>query len=122
MKKSCKYCGGIHDVGYVCDRKPSFVYKKSSPEDAFRSSYGWKQKRTHILKRDYYLCRFCLSQGKVNTERLSVHHIISLKNNFNLKLDDGNLITLCILHHEQAEKGEIPADTLKKLIPPTSPD
>ena len=122
MKKSCKYCGGIHEVGYICDRKPLFTYTKSSPEDVFRSSYDWKQKRTHILKRDYYLCRFCLSQGKVNTERLSVHHIIPLKYNSSLRLDDENLITLCTLHHEQAEKGEILADTLKKLIPPTFPD
>lgn len=109
-------------MGYICSRKPPVTYKKSSSEDAFRSSYDWKRKRTYILKRDYYLCRVCLSQGKANAGRLSVHHIISLKDNFNLKLDDENLITLCTLHHEQAEKSEIPADALKKLIPPTSPD
>ena len=124
MKKSCKYCGGVHDIGYVCGRKPKISYKqkRNSTEDRFRNSYDWQQKRTYILKRDYYLCRVCFSEKRLTSDRLSVHHIISIKNNFDLRLDAENLITLCTLHHEQAEKGEIPADTLKKLIPPTSPD
>ncbi|MCM1508288.1 MAG: HNH endonuclease [Ruminococcus flavefaciens] len=130
MKKSCKYCGGIHDSGYVCPNKPQTVYRKyphrkypqkrDSMADKFRSSYNWQQKRTYILKRDWYLCRVCFSSGRANAGKLSVHHIISLKNNFDLRLDDDNLITLCSIHHEQAEKGIITADTLKQLIPPTS--
>ena len=119
IKKSCKYCGGIHEVGYVCAKKPHAVgkQKRISREDIFRSSYDWQQKRAYILKRDCYLCRVCFSERKLNAGRLSVHHIIALKNNFDLRLDDDNLITLCLFHHEQAEKKEIPADILKKLIP-----
>ena len=121
MKKSCKYCSGIHDSGYVCYKKPKISYKqlKNSPEDRFRSSYDWQQKRTYILKRDYYLCKVCQSEGKANAGKLSVHHIISIKDNYNLRLDDENLITLCTLHHERAEEGSISVDILKKLIPPT---
>ena len=111
-------------MGYVCNKKPQVTYKqkRNSIEDKFRSSYDWQQKRIYILKRDCYLCRSCLAEKHLTSDGLSVHHIIPLKNNFNLRLDEENLITLCTLHHEQAEKGEIPADTLKKLIPPTSLD
>ncbi|MDE6500786.1 MAG: HNH endonuclease [Ruminococcus sp.] len=124
MKKSCTYCGGVHDVGYVCTKKPHFKHnpKRNSREDKFRSSYDWQQKRKSILKRDFYLCRICLAESHLTYENLSVHHIVSLKNNFDLRLDDNNLITLCNVHHEQAEKGKISADILHNLIPPTSPE
>lgn len=125
MLKSCKYCGGIHTVGYICSKKPAITStKKQTKESIFRSSYDWKQKRKYILKRDNYLCQACLTnlQGTtkhLNFENLSIHHIKSLKDDFNLRLDDDNLITLCPLHHEMAEKNTISADLLRKLIPPT---
>ena len=74
------------------------------------------------MKRDFYLCRICVAESHLTYENLSVHHIVSLKNNFDLRLDDDNLITLCNVHHEQAEKGKISADILHNLIPPTSPE
>lgn len=127
MKKSCKYCNSIHDKGYVCDKKPQIKYhqKRDSREDKFRSSYDWQKKREYILKRDRYLCQACLAGlngtlSRLTTAGLSVHHIRSLKTNFDLRLDDGNLITLCNIHHEMAEKGCISANVLLKLIPPTS--
>ena len=126
MKKACPDCGAIHEKGFVCGKKP--VYKKFSgtaarSADAFRSSYQWKLKRTHILQRDKYLCVACLNgiggTGKrfCSTD-LSVHHIRPLETNFDLRLCDDNLITLCRNHHEMAEKGEISAEKLLKIIPP----
>ncbi len=60
-------------------------------------------------------CRVCLSAGVVNSRELSVHHIIGLLSDFDKRLDDDNLITLCRYHHEQAERGMIKAAKLKKL-------
>lgn len=131
MKKSCKYCGGVHDRNYVCEKKPQTVGKKyyrkrNSEEDIFRSSYDWKKKREYIMKRDKYLCQACLNNfsgtvSRLTSDGLSVHHIIPLKNNFNLRLSDENLITLCSMHHELAEKGKIPTKVLVGIIvPPTS--
>ena len=126
MKKACLYCGAIHDKGHLCDKKP--VYKHFSGgnvrrADKFRGSYDWKMKREHILKRDKYLCVACLndlkgSDKKYCSENLSVHHIIPLETNYELRLSDDNLITLCEKHHEMAEKGEILADKLIEIIPP----
>lgn len=135
MKKACKYCGGIHDSGYTCPKKPLFIRKKYTPKkyprkrnsvaDKFRSSYDWQQKRTYILKRDKYLCRacFCGLHGTVRrltSDGLSVHHIVPIKEDFSLRLDDDNLITLCAIHHELAESGKISAEELTETIPPTS--
>ena len=126
MQKSCKYCGGVHDIGYVCPKKPSRKFKKRQTKaDKFRSSYDWKQKRQYILKRDNYLCRACFSNlpgtiKRLNSDNLSVHHIKPLKDDFDARLDDENLITLCALHHTMAEEHDISSDLLISLIPPTS--
>lgn len=121
MKKACSYCGQIHDKGFQCGRKT--VTKKFSGEDVrnadkFRSSYDWKLKRVHIMKRDKFLCAVCLNAGRLCNENLSVHHIRPLETAFDMRLDDDNLITLCEKHHEMAEKGEISAEKLIEIIPP----
>lgn len=126
MKKSCKYCNRIHETGEVCDKKPVYKFRyrqkyhkhERTPEDVFRSSYKWKQKRMYILKRDNYLCRVCQAEGRATAGKLSVHHIRPLKLRPDLSLDDGNLISLCTTHHEQAENGGISVNTLLYLIPP----
>lgn len=125
MKKACKYCGKIHDTKYICEKKPDRKPKQLGTIDAFRSSYEWKLKREYIKKRDRYLCQACLNnlEGTVRricTANLSVHHIEPLKNHFELRLDETNLITLCEYHHESAECGKIPAELLRKCIPRSS--
>ena len=128
MKKACKYCGKIHERDYVCEKKPELKPKRYSKkyerrEDIFRSSYEWQKKRTYILKRDKYLCQACLhnlfgTACRLTTNGLSVHHIRPLKTNFDLRLDDSNLITLCKTHHEFAENGRISAKQLLEIVPP----
>lgn len=128
MKKACSYCGLIHDLKFECTKKTVHIYKgyakkRDSREEIFRSSYEWKKKRTHILKRDKYLCQACLhglhgTSSRLTASGLSVHHIVPLKADFDLRLDDGNLITLCQAHHELAERGRITADILREITPP----
>ena len=72
-------------------------------------------------KRDLYLCAVCMT-GKYHTintfnyDKLSVHHIIPLAEDYNKRLDERNLITLCSYHHKMAEDGEIPRDELLELV------
>ena len=83
----------------------------------FRNSGAWKKKREEIRTRDCGCCVYCLIHDKVLvTENLSVHHITSLLDDFFLRLDSTNLITLCSFHHEQAEKGEISKEELRQMI------
>lgn len=65
------------------------------------------------------MCRLCAigCGGKPikYNYHVSVHHIDSLAEAWEKRLDDDNLISLCSCHHEQAENGEIDKDLLKKL-------
>ena len=74
------------------------------------------KKRNQIKKRDKYLCQLCLKDNIYTYDNLQVHHIIPLAKDYNKKLDSDNLITLCRMHHEQAEKGIISKEELYELL------
>lgn len=55
-----------------------------------------------ILKRDGHLCMRCYIKYKfLNSEELTVHHIISRKNHPELMYNNENLITLCATCNKQ---------------------
>ena len=112
MLRSCAVCGGIHQEDQMCKRK----YKKDSRAYHFRNSNKWILKREEIKKRDKYLCQVCLKDSIYNYDDLQVHHIIPIDKNYDLKLDESNLITLCSYHHKQAEQNKITKEYLYKLI------
>lgn len=62
------------------------------------------------------MCEYCKSKGIYSTEDIEVHHIEKIKYAPTKAYDDDNLICLCEECHEKAERGEIPADTLKALV------
>ena len=122
MKKSCPYCGRIHERNYICPKKPVSKPRKkySTEQNKFRSKNVWTRKAKAIKKRDGFMCQICVRglydpKKKFETEGLEVHHIVPLKSDFNLRLEDENLITLCEKHHEMAEAGIIPANLLKRI-------
>ena len=124
MLKSCTYCGKTHGYNEICPKKAEYRkkynnnnYKRESAADRFRNSRIWREKRDAIQKRDCYMCRCCFCIDKrITTSGLSVHHIVPINNNYELRLQDSNLITLCRLHHEQAEKGMIKAEVLRDIL------
>ena len=118
MLVTCQYCGRIHQKSFDCGKKPS--YKKVTYIDKFRWSRTWKDKAKQIKERDKYLCQACIRnmKGTVNLythERLSVHHIVPISEDYDKRLDDDNLITLCSVHHELAESGELLRDELLEI-------
>lgn len=60
----------------------------------------WKSLRERVLRRDKYLCRYCLRYGK-RKEATHVHHIVPADTSELLRYKDFNLISLCRLCHEQ---------------------
>lgn len=118
MLKSCAKCGKIHPKGFICvlpDKQ-----ERNSQADKFRNTQSWRRKSEEIKTRDFHLCRICLSNMyntklKYNSQRLSVHHIIPLAEDFERRFDNDNLITLCSYHHELAERGVIPRRILLEL-------
>ena len=126
MYKSCNICGKIHKHGENCPNKKS-KKKNGRREDEFRASSVWKKKREEIKQRDGYCCAYCryvnraFTKDKFNYKDLSVHHIIPLAEDYDRRLDDDNLITLCRVHHEEAEKGIIERKELFNAVSDVPP-
>lgn len=120
MLRSCKYCGRYHDSKSNCGKKP-VRFKKITPADQFRSSRKWREKRERIRRRDKNLCQICIrnlydTQCQYMFEGLSVHHAIPIEQDWDKRLDDDNLLTMCGMHHEMAEAGLIPYKVVKRII------
>lgn len=114
MLRSCPRCGRVHDSRIKCARewKP-----RTSPADRFRSSRSWQRTRDAVRARDLSLCRVCADKEPPEyvTEGLSVHHIVPLEEDFELRNDMDNLVTLCSRCHEDAENGRVPRGYLRAL-------
>ena len=120
MLKSCQYCGRIHNSKYICKEKASRK-KQITEADKFRWTSKWQKKREEIKKRDLYLCQICIRElyntvTKYNTEDLSVHHNIPINEDYNKRLDNYNLLTVCGYHHEMCESGKIPREETQIII------
>lgn len=126
MFKSCSKCGRVHRAGEKCHSDARV--KIATEESRLRSTYKWTQKSIEVREKAHYLCEVCRDQGVLTYKGTQVHHIDALKERADLLLENTNLICLCEWHHEQAERGEIDKDYLRKLaqrregeIPPPHP-
>jgi len=120
MLKSCSYCGGIHDRKYQCSSKPKRK-KKVTHVDKFRWTKAWQNKREHIKSRDKHLCQICIRElyntvTKYNFTNIEVHHIVPVNEDWEKRLDDDYLISLCSTHHHMAERGQISGDELIDIV------
>lgn len=122
MLKSCSKCGRIHDKKFKCEAMGVARVKSDSLANKFRNTQVWKKKRRNILSRDKGLCQLCVRNlydtiGRpYNHKLIEVHHIEPINENYDLRLEDNNLICLCTYHHKRADKGEIPREELKDLV------
>lgn len=119
MLKSCSYCGRIHGTKEICPKKP-IRRKYETGQNKFRSKNIWTKKSKRIRERDGFLCQICIRKlfktvKQYNYENLEVHHIVPVKADYDLRLEDSNLITLCERHHQMAESGEIPTELLQRI-------
>lgn len=119
MLNSCSYCGRIHDKKYTCPSKPKREYKVTDI-DRFRWTKRWQRKRKQINERDKYLCQVCIrelhnTQIQYNFKDIEVHHIIPIAEDWNLRLEDNNLICLCTYHHKMADNNLIDREELKRI-------
>ena len=116
MERSCKYCGKRHPLAHTCAHKPVQVQSAAARRDvrevSFRNTKRWQRKRDEIRERDRNLCRVCLERGVIIYDRLSVHHIVPLSENWETRLDNDNLLTLCSQCHAFADVGRLERGTL----------
>ena len=112
MYKSCSKCGKIHDANYNCTFGK--VYR-GGEERNLRKSNAWKRKSEEIREKANFLCEVCRDRGSYTYDGLEVHHIIKIKDNKELLLDNRNLICLCQEHHKMADRNALDADYLRRL-------
>ena len=117
---TCARCG-IVNRGHRCPYKTYTKKNKDSKADKFRKTKAWTNKSIEVRQRDKYLCQVCINNlyNTINTynyDKLEVHHITPVEEDYNKRLDNDNLITLCNYHHKMAEHGDIPREELYRLI------
>ena len=117
---TCRYCG-IVQRGHQCPHKKSRQKSGDRQSDRFRKTKAWTQKSIEIRQRDRYLCQCCLNNlydtiDWLNYKTVEVHHIVPLQEDYNRRLDNDNLISLCSYHHKMADKGQIQRDVLYALV------
>ena len=124
---TCRYCGRIHPLKYVCGHKPK-RFSRRTEEEQGRYTYAFARKSAEIKERSHYLCAVCLDEGRLTCDGLETHHIVKLRDRPDLLLEDSNLICLCADCHRKADAGQIPAERLRELaarrdrgIPPPIP-
>lgn len=119
---TCSRCG-IVKRGHICPYKTYMKRDKDSKADKFRKSKAWTNKSREVRQRDRYLCRVCEADiyntiRQYNYDKLEVHHIVPINEDYDKRLDNDNLITLCNYHHKLAEENKIPREVLQELISP----
>ena len=117
---TCKHCG-IVPRGHICPHRKSRNKSGDRQSDRFRKTKAWTLKSIEIRQRDKYLCQVCLRNmhntlSFLNYKTVEVHHITPLCEDYNKRLDNDNLISLCSYHHKMADKGEIPRKELYKIV------
>jgi len=115
MLKSCGRCGNLHEKNQVCPKREARK-KQLTYIDKWRNSKTWRKKSLEIRQLDLFLCLICKDKGFYNFSNLSVHHIVPIAQNWELRLENSNLITLCIACHTLAECGDISRDKLYQLL------
>ena len=113
MLKACSRCGRYHDKAYKCFA--SSFPRGDAEASRLRSSYKWSKKSEDIRERSFYLCEVCKDRGDFSIKEIEVHHIVKVRDNPSLLLDDGNLIALCRDHHREADHGILSVDYLRAL-------
>lgn len=115
MLKSCKYCGRIHDINFVCTQKP-MRFNDDTEQRKLRNTSAYRKAKAIANDRDLHLCRLCLLNHELTSNDLETHHIIPLAEDMTRAVDEDNLITLCRNHHEAAERGDVSRAFLLDLI------
>ena len=118
---TCKYCGIVKRGEHKCPHKTYRKKERDSQADKFRNTKRWQNKRDEIKTRDKWLCQVCLRNryntlSFLNYKTVQVHHITSIQEDYNRRLDNDNLICLCSMHHKMAEQGKIPKQELYEIV------
>lgn len=84
---------------HMKQRSRQYNSKRDPKAVQFYRSRQWQHLRLSVLAENHHLCEVCKAQGKL-TAADTVHHIIELKQNWELRLTRSNLQAICRTCHE----------------------
>ena len=118
---NCGICGGKHEINTECPHKYKFkkVSDVSQKANKFYRTKAWQMKRKEIIERDKYCQRCWLKFGIVNMDQLQIHHIKQLTQYWEERLNNDNLICVCLQCHrflDQSNNGKLDFDWLPPEI------
>ena len=108
IAKICPYCGKVLKPGERCECVTARLnerfkrydkYHRNKKSKDFYDSPAWDQMRKVILERYHYLDLYDLKVNHVMTPADTLHHIIPLTENWDLRLVEDNLIPLSRSNH-----------------------
>ena len=98
--KLCK-CGAI--VKKVCERcYPPRQHDKTTKERGYGNDW---RKLSERYRAENPLCERCTQHGRT-TPAEHVHHKVKIREAPHLRLDWGNLISVCVACHDELERGD----------------
>lgn len=115
---SCHWCGRFHSSNEICNKKPKVDYKQkrenlseiNKRENEFYSSSRWQRFRDSIMKDRMYRCEICnkaYEDRRKYSQAKELHHIEYLRDSFDKRLDEDNVICLCAFHHKDVHRNNI---------------
>ena len=75
--------------------KKRVLNNRDNKEQCFYASLSWRRLRKYVLTQCKGICVYCLMEHNRFTESKDVHHIVTLKEDWDKRLDSDNLICLC---------------------------
>ena len=106
----CPICHNKVDYGKKCkceidkqkQKYRQYKYdRKDKKEQVFYSSSEWIKIRNYVKSKQLNCCLFCWFKDNIYNDCDLVHHIIELKEDYSLRLDDDNLILLTDSNHQK---------------------
>lgn len=101
MLKFCDRCRKLVEYNHSCPMKRNI---KKENYNSFYSSVEWKKKQAHIKSNCFGLDVYELMINGVILYGNTVHHIVPLADNYNLRLTNSNLILLSEKTHAEIHR------------------
>lgn len=121
-ERYCNECKAFYEEQKrINDRTSKERYKRYKDrrtdyrEQSFYNSPAWARIREKVMLRDLNICQFCLMKEIFEVGDL-IHHVIELKEDFDLRIDERNLITLCSKCHRDIHFEYLKGDKERKEL------
>lgn len=101
-QKYCSSCGKIRAMEKREHNKKYDEFIRDAEIKRFYQSIAWKKIRSFVLIRDNYLCQECLNASVITSAEL-VHHIREIKEDWSLRLEPNNCISVCKPCHNKID-------------------